>query len=86
MLLKDNKKGLVTLIMKKMKGGDHDLSPSFSSETAEPKKLVDGAEQDCSIAVESAAEELLGALESKDPKAVVRAFKSLFILMEDLED
>ena len=46
----------------------------------------DGAEQDNSIAEESAAEDVMAALESKDPKALVSAFKALMEICDMQED
>ena len=72
MLMSDDKKKQVTLIMKKLKG----------AESVEEAPVVDGAEQDDSIAVDTAAEELIAAVESKSPKAVVQAIKSLIELIQ----
>lgn len=82
MLMKDNKKSIVTLIANKAKGPSHmdNLKPDFDSA---PEK--DGAVQDDSVAVNSAAEELLSAIESKSAKGIAEAFKSLMQLCDNDE-
>jgi hypothetical protein len=45
----------------------------------------EGAEQDDSVGMESAAEELLSAIESKSPKAVVAALKACMDMYEQSE-
>ena len=74
MLMKDNKKSAITLIVNKAKGPNHldNMKPEF-----EKAPMKDGAEQDSSIPEDSAAEELLQAIEQKSPKAIVEAFKAL---------
>lgn len=68
--MKDDKKKSVSLIMDKMMG-----SPK-------PVESEDGAELDKSIPLDTAAEELISALESKSAKGVAAAFKSLMELCE----
>ena len=82
MLLKDNKKGLVTLIMKRMNGAG-DLTPSFLSEKPEEVKMVDGAEQDCERGYEACAEEVLSALKESSPKRLKNALKSFITMAID---
>lgn len=61
---------------KKMASGI--VSKLTESATAEPVKQDDnGVEQDDNIALTSAAEELMSALESKEPKSIAAAFKSM---------
>jgi hypothetical protein len=45
----------------------------------------EGAEQDDSVGMESAAEELISAIESKSPKAVVAALKACMDMYEQSE-
>lgn len=71
MLMKDDKKKSVALIMGKLTGSKPEAAPS-----------MDGVEQDDSLAVDTAAEELAEALSSKSPKRIVEAFKSLLELCE----
>lgn len=73
MLMKDDKKKSVSLIMGKLMGDKPEVSEAPSE---------NGAEQDDSVAVETAAEEMMSAIESKNPKAFVEAFKSLIELCE----
>lgn len=69
MLMSDNKKKSIGVILAKIgKPG---------TESSEPK---DGAEQDASMPKETAAEELLAAIESKSAKGIVEAFESLMEL------
>lgn len=68
MLMKDDKKKSVSLIMGKLMGDKPEVSEA-------PTK--DGVEQDDSVALDTAAEELLSAIESKSPKGIVAAIKSM---------
>lgn len=72
MLLTDKKKP-AALIVARMQEGKAD------KESEAPKNEM-GDEVDDSVAKESAAEELLAAIESKSPKAVAEAFSSLMEL------
>ena len=74
MLMKDDKKKSVSLIMGKLMGDKPQPAPS-----------EDGVEQDDSVAVDTAAEELMSAIKSDSPKAVVQAFKSLLELCDSDE-
>jgi hypothetical protein len=74
MLMKDNKK-MATIIMAKMGKKPEDQEP----------KMEDGAEQDDSMALKTAGEEFLQAVESKNPMALVEALKSLMELCESPE-
>jgi hypothetical protein len=73
MLMKDDKKKMATIIMGKM--GKPQASPESE----------DGAEQDDSVALKTAGEELISALESKNPLAVASAIKALIELCESPE-
>lgn len=86
MLMKDNKKKLVSLIVNKAKGPSHldNLKYSEGGEVERPE-MKDGVQQDKSIPQEAAAEELLSAIESKSPAAVVEAIKALMELCESEE-
>jgi hypothetical protein len=68
MLMKDNKKNSVALIMNRL----NSKSPSV-----EEKPQEDGVEQDASIGLHTAAEELMQAIESKSAPRVAEAFKAL---------
>lgn len=74
MLLKDDKKGLVTVIMKKMSDG--------KEKTIEPSSI----EKDNSIAMEHCAQKALSAIESKNAKALKSALIEFFNLCEEEED
>ena len=76
MLLKDKNKGLVTVIMKRLQG-------SNSSEAPEPVKMKDGAEQDDSIALDSAAEEMMQAIKSGNASEFKNALKSFISMCQD---
>lgn len=70
MLMKPDKNKSVSLIMAKL-GGKPSEAPQ-----------ADGAEQDDSMAAETAAQELLQAIKADSPKAVVQALKSLMEICE----
>ena len=80
MLMKDNKKQLVSLIVNKAKGENHidNLKPADTNTSA--PEMEDGVQQDSSVPEEIAAEELISALELKSPKAIVEALKALMEL------
>lgn len=65
--MKDSKKQQVSLIMGKLLG----------KKDAEPSDTKDGVEQNDSIGMETAAEELLRAIEGKSSKGVIHAIKSM---------
>jgi hypothetical protein len=68
MLMKgDDKKKSVSLIMSKMLGKPE----------VEEAPVEDGAEQDDSVGMEAAADELLQAIEMKSSKGIVQAIKSM---------
>lgn len=81
MLLKDRRKGLTTLIMKKMKGYENNMSPSM--EYASDAKMKDGAEQDNTIALDSAAEEVMQAMKDGNAKEMKNALKSFIMMVVD---
>lgn len=74
MMMTDKKKP-ATLIIAKMRKDKPD------EEAAAPMS-PEGAENDDSMAKESAAEELLKAIESKSAKAIVEAFDSMMELCQ----
>jgi hypothetical protein len=73
MLLSDNKKGLSTIIVKRVNG----------SESYENKPEHEGAEQDYSDGIRAASEEILSAIKSNDAKALQVALKSFMSMCED---
>jgi hypothetical protein len=85
MMLKGDKKGLVTIIMKKMKGHG-DMSPSFKSESAQQAKTQDGVEQDQSSAEDKCCSEMIQALKSGDSKQLKSSLKSFIqMVVQDAE-
>jgi len=74
MIMSDDKKKASTLIV----SGLGPMKPAPMSE--------DGAEMDDSMAMEAAGEEILAAIASKSPKALMEAFKAAFELCEYSED
>ena len=73
MIMVDKKKP-AALIIAKMRGEKEEMSEAPKSEI--------GDESDDSMAKESAAEELLKAIESKSPKAIAEAFSAMMELCE----
>lgn len=78
MILSDKKKPS-TLIIARMRAGKPD------EEQKAPTGEY-GGEHDDSMAKESAAEELLKAIESKSPKAIAEAFSSMMELCHSSEE
>jgi hypothetical protein len=72
-IMQGDKKKSVALIMSRLGSPD---------EKVEQAPTVDDVEQDHSIPLESAAEEILMALENKSPKALVEALKYFLEMCE----
>lgn len=68
-----DKKKSVAVIMSKLNG------------PAQPKGYADGGEVDNSIAIDSASEEIMQAIEKKDVKALTSALKSFMDMCYDEE-
>lgn len=77
MLMQPDKKKMAALIISKAGPKNEEFKQVESK---------DGAEQDNSIAEDSAAEDLMAAIEQKDPKAIVSAFKALMEICDIKED
>lgn len=75
MLMKPDNKKMATLIMAKM-----------GKQPQEAPQSEDGAEMDDSAALKAAGEELMQALESKSPLAVMEALKAAIELCESPEE
>lgn len=75
MLMKDNKKGMAAAILARMPKKEGEVEETEPVEVSE-----DGAEMDDSVATNTAAEELISAIESKSAPAVVEAMKALMEL------
>lgn len=74
MMMSDNKKKASTLILKKLSDGAEEMSEA---------PMQDGAEVDASAGYDSAAEEMLAAIESKDPAALKEAIRSMVQMCMD---
>lgn len=73
----DNKK-TVSMIVGLAKGPNH-------LDNLKPAESKDGVEQDSSMPAEAAAEDLLAAIASNSPKAVVEAMKALMEVCGDAD-
>lgn len=76
MLMKDPKKSLALLVAKKMSSPDMENAPENEN----------GDEQDDSIGLKSAAEEILKAVKSDDPSALIEALKSFYEMCQSDEE
>jgi hypothetical protein len=74
MMMADSKKKASTLILKKLVDGSEEASEAPS---------IDGIEQDSSLGQDSAAEEILQAIESKDAAALKSAIRSMVQMCMD---
>lgn len=81
MLMKPDKKNPASLIVGKLMGKPDD-SESMDSEQS-PMSEDGSAESDDSVAVNTAAEELMSAIEMKSAKGIVEAMRSLMELLKD---
>lgn len=88
MLLKDDKKRMVTIILKRLKGSDDfDTMRSSNEEYSEAPISKDGAELDNTDALSTASEKAMEAIESKDAKSFKNAIKEMISLcMEEYSD
>ena len=88
MLMKDDKRKAVTMIMGKLKGETHpdNLKPKESEYMDKAPTNEMGDEMDASIGLDSAAEEMMSAMESKDAKAFSAALKSFLQMCETSEE
>lgn len=59
---------------------------SMGKSAVKAPETADGAMKDSDMAMEAAGEELLAAIESKSPKAVMEALKAAYDLCESQED
>lgn len=72
----EDKKKIASVIVKKI--GEREQMGERHQE--------DGAVQDNSIALQSAAEEMMSAMESKDAKALMSALKSFIDMSRDMKE
>jgi hypothetical protein len=77
MFMSDKKKP-AALIIAKMRSGKESMP-----EKAEQNEMGDEVDN---MGIESAAEELLAAIEAKSPKAIVEAMKSMMEMMDSEEE
>lgn len=75
MMMSDNKKKASTLILKKLADGSEEMSDAPMS--------PEGAELDQSAGQDSAAEEILAAVEAKDASALKEAIRSMVQMCMD---
>jgi len=85
MLLKDNKKNRVTIIMKKLQGGS-DSSPSFSKDSMYSAPMPEGAQVETTHAEDACCEDMISAFEMKDAKKLKAALKSFVQMMIQEEE
>ena len=78
MMMSDDKKKRMTMIISKIKGKESPMEKSKQNEM--------GDEVDDSMPKVAAAEELVAALEAKDAKAIAEAFESMVELCSKSED
>jgi hypothetical protein len=76
MLMKDDKKSAVSLIMNKL---------GSKQENTEEAPTEDGSVQDDSVGMEAAAQELMTAIEQKSTKGIVEAIKSMIEMAQNSE-
>jgi hypothetical protein len=74
MLLKDDKKSMASLIISKM------------GKPGEKTEQVEEPAKDSSVGLESAAEDMLSAFESKDAAGLVSALKAFLEMCEEPEE
>lgn len=79
MFMKDNrKKNVAAIIISKMKPNGE-----MESETKKAPETEEGTRSDYSMGMESAAEEIIAAVETKDAKKLVNAAKALVSMIKD---
>lgn len=80
-LLKKGPKAIATIILERKMGKDGSASDG-DSYTAQK----DGADQDMEPGLDSASEDILSAIDSKDPKALKSALKDFISMCSDYEE
>lgn len=86
MFFKDDRKGLATLIMKKM-SGHGDLKPNFgSSNHSEAKATEDGVEQDYETGYDACCNDMMSAFKSGDASKLKSSLKSFISMVLDEEE
>lgn len=78
MLMKDDKKKGVTIIMEKLMAGPEKAKPMKTNEV--------GDEVDDSYGMKAAAEEIMSAVKSENPAALMQALKAFMDMYEAEED
>lgn len=82
MFFKDDNKKRATIIIKRLKGGMEDMSPSFES-----MERKSGAEQDSEAGYDQCCEDMMSAMKSGDKSRLKSALKSFVsMLMDEKED
>lgn len=84
MLLKDDKKKLVTLIMKSSKKGE-DMNHPIMSEKVEEAPMKDGAEQDYEYGYDACCDDMIEAFKAGDSRKLKESLKSFMSMMMDEE-
>lgn len=77
-MMANDKKKSITLIMNKMRGKPEEMTEAPTNEM--------GDEVDDSMGLDTAAEEILSAVASKDAKALKEALKSFMEMCDSAED
>jgi len=78
MLLKDDKKAAITLIMNRLKDGSSKMAPKQEHDDQDVK--------DIDMALQSSAEEILNAIGAKSAKRLKTALCSFFTMLDQYED
>lgn len=90
MIMMGDKKALAAGIVSKLKEGPKPVEAQDSKPASFPEgdevETKDGIEQDDSIGMDAAAEELIAAIEAKSAKGIVEAIKSMLDMYESSED
>lgn len=81
MLLKDNKKSLVTVIIDKMRNKGHNMDPEFDQMTA-PNDLETDYEQ----GYDACCNDMIEAFHQKDHKKLKESLKSFISMIMDEEN
>lgn len=88
MIMMGDKKNMVAGIMSKLKDGPKTESEKPRIPVSDDESSIEASDdvvEDDSIGMDTAAEELMAAIEAKSPKMIVEAFKSMMAMYESSE-
>lgn len=85
-LLKDDRRGLGAIIIRKMRGLPSNLEPTFPESPSEESMFMQESESDVSMALASASREMMESLKMDDAQKFQTALSNFIQIMSDKKD